>query len=282
MSKLSAYDNQVFNDSAILAIVGTTASNLAVGGGLLGGIVFGLLAAVPSLFAAGMISTFVADPPTPLRAAIAWAIFVGVGAELIRSTTGSLTLAATLGAVGFTYATLRSIHTIRQAALAGPAPARALASARAPAPEPAGAPVPAAPVSVPKELPQELQALVDAAAADLGHLREALADPAFARPGVDAAGMRDEAQRLFQDICRRAPLAAHLRRLAEEPGADEAARAAAGEALAALRRQGDALRDATTTALQVAVSDARDVTGLRDHTENLQLLQEARADVDPR
>lgn len=270
MSKLSAYDNQIFNDGAIVGLVATTATHVAVGGSLLGGAAYGLLVAIPSFLGAGLISAFVADPPTPLRAAIVWAIFTGIGAEMIRNTTGSLTFAAVLGVLAFAFGTTRSIRVIRR----GPA-----LPAATPSPALPGAPAP----PVPKDLPEALQAIVDAADADFTHLRDALDDPALARSaGVDAAGIRGEALRLLHDILRRAPLAAHLHRLADERPDDPGARKARDEALAALRGQGDALRAAATAALQVAVTDARDPALLRDQTENLQLLHDAQRDADPR
>ena len=90
----------------------------------------------------------------------------------------------------------------------------------------------------------------------------------------------DRAGNLLRDILRRAPLVSRVRRIAAERPDDLDSRRAGDDALAALTRQADALRGATAAALRVAAAAQVDPSTLREHTENLHLLREAREESD--
>lgn len=274
-SKLTPFDNQVFSDVTLTALVATTAGNVAVGGGVFAGFGLGLLAAIPALIVGAIVVGVVATPPTYLRALLSWVILAGIAAEAARSGTGSLTFGLVVGAAGFLYGGTRSLLVLRR----GPQlpAAAAPAGELAPAPAPTAAEVP----PVPKDLSPEVEAIAAAAAQDFRHLSDALSDPALARAaGVDAAGMRAEAGNLLRDILRRAPLVSRVRRIAAERPDDLDSRRAGDDALAALTRQADALRGATAAALRIAAAAQVDPSTLREHTENLHLLREAREESD--
>lgn len=271
MSKPHPHTSQFLNDAAIVAIVGTSVTNVAIGGGWLGGAAFGLLVVIPAVIVGAMLAVIVADPPTHARVPLLWALFSALGFEAVRQAGAAPTVALALAGTTFVYGTTRSFLFLRRQAL----PAGAAAPTAAIAPTDAAELPP-----VPGDLPEDLSALVAAARRDFDHLRDVLGDPALAgAAGVDVAGMRGEADALLRDIHRRASLVARVRRIADERPDDAPARRTSDDALAALRRQADALRAATSAALQVAAADARDPSPLREHAENLHLLRETREEA---
>lgn len=270
-SKLTPFDNQVFGDVTLGALVLTTAGNIVGGGGWFAGFGLGLLAAIPALIVGAIVIALVATPPTHGRALLSWAILGALAFEAARSGSGSLTFGLVAGGGGFLYGATRSLLVLnRGPQLPGAAePAAALA--------PAAAPAPIDVTAVPKDLSPEVEAIAAAAVQDFRHLCDALVDPALARAaGVDADGMRAEADTLLRDILRRAPMVSRVRRIAGERPDDGDSRRAGDDALAALARQADALRGATAAALRVAAAEQVDPDALREHTENLHLLRESR------
>lgn len=279
MSKLTKFDNRLYDDAAVATLAATPAAVIAAGGFWLTGIAYGLAMVFPMMMVAAIMAEFVAKPPTPVRMVFVWAPFAAVAYSTALWYGAGATFALALAVAMFAYTFTRSVVALRRMALAGvdpdsPAELRA-APEQPPAPPPAAEPAELPPV--PEDLPEEIKAIVAAAQQDYRHLCDALADPALAgAAGVDVAGMRGEAELMLRDIVRRAPLVARVRRIAGERPDDATARTTSDEALAALRGQADALREATSAALQVAATEGRDPGLLRDHTDNLHLLRETR------
>lgn len=276
-SKLTPFDNRLFGDATIATIATTSVTHALLGGSWLVGIAFGLLYTVPALITVAILAALIATPPTYARATLVWALFAGIGGELLRGMIG-LDLASTITGAVFLVGTTRSILVLRRAPAlpAANGPTAALASAAA---SPAGST--AGPSPVPEDLSPEIDALVRAADRDFRHLCDALSDPALARAaGVDAAGMRAAGEELLRDVLRRAPLVDRVRRIAAERPDDADSRRAGDDALAGLRRQADALRAATAAALQIAAAERVDGSLLREHADNLHLLREARDEAD--
>jgi hypothetical protein len=284
MSKLTKFDNHVYNDTAIIALVATPAAWIASGGGWLAGIALGVPMIVGALVVTAVMSEFVAKPPSALRMVFVWAPAAAIAyATALEMGTGQL-FAQLFAAAIFAYGWGRSVVALRRMRRDGVDPESLHDTEPKPAELPAATPavLPAAAVlpPVPEDLPEEIKALVAAAQQDFRDLCDALADPALAgAAGVDVAGMRGEADLLLRDILRRAPLVARVRRIAGERSDDAPARKTSDDALAALRRQADALRGATSAALQVAATAGHDPTLLREHTDNLHLLREIRDDA---
>lgn len=279
MSKLTKFDNALYSDAAVVALAATPAVWIAGGGGWLAGLALGVPMVFLALIVTAVLAELVAKPPSPLRMVFVWAPAAALAYAAALEFGCGQTFSQLLAAAVFAYGWGRSLVTLRRMKRAGVDPDSPADDAKLPS-APAAAALPAAELPpVPEDLPQELAALVAAAQQDYRHLCDALADPSLAgAAGVDVAGMRREAEQLLRDILRRAPLVARVRRIAGERPDDEPARKTSDEALAALRRQADALRGATSAALQVAATAGHDTTLLREHTDNLILLREVRDD----
>jgi hypothetical protein len=275
MSKLTKFENAVFNDTAVIALVATPTAWVASGGGVLVGLLMVIPVIVPAFFITGIATMLVGKPPSVGRMLLVWLPSSALAYALITDLGTGRMFAAILAAVIFLYGYGRSVVALEKLHDAGQDPESPHEVAESPD-APAAVPLPAA---APEELPAELKTIVAAAQQDFRHLCDALADPSLAgAAGVDVAGTRGEAEQLLRDILRRAPLVARVRRIAGERPDDEPARKTSDDALAALRRQADALRGATSAALQVAATAGHDPTLLREHTDNLQLLREIRDD----
>jgi hypothetical protein len=284
MSKLTKYDDVIFGDAALIGALGTPVAWIAAGGGWLAGIALGVAVLFPAMFLVALLGEFFASPPGPLRVPLVWIPFAAVVYVAAAWVGAGSTVALALAAAAFVYGSGRSWVALRRMALAGidpGSPAELAASEPDPAPAAVAAPVGAPELPpVPEDLPEELKALVAGAQQDFRHLCDALADPALAgAAGVDAAGMRGESELVLRDILRRAPLVARVRRIAGERPDDEPARRTSDEALAGLRRQAEALRAATSAALQVAATDGHDPALLHEHTDNLHLLRDVREEA---
>lgn len=275
---LTPFDRWMFSDVALTTILGSAIGNSLTGGSWLAGAAIGLVASVPALIFAAIVAAIVATPPTYLRALLLWAIYAVCAAEAARSATGHSTFGLYFGGAVFLYGAARAIHILRTMPLLPDEPAP-VAAVAAPAPV-AAPPINAEHPPVPQDLSPEVTAIADAAVQDFRHLCDALSDPALARAaGVDVDGMRGEANQLLRDILRRAPLVTRVRKIAAERAGDLDSVRAGDDALAALKRQADALRAATAAALRLAAAEQVDPTSLREHTENLHLLREAREDA---
>lgn len=281
MSKLSKIDNHVYNDIAIVAFVGTPAAWVAAGGGWIVGVALGVPMLIPLFIVVGLLHELIAKPPTLTRMAFVWGpaalLAYAWASDLGCGRLFSLLFAITV----FTYGWGRSAAALRQMRLARIDPDSPHEIERA---QPSATPaLPAnasdAP-SVPEDLPDDLRTLATAAQQDYRHLCEALADDALAdAAGVDADGMRDEAEQMLRDLLRRTRLVARLGKIAAERPDDELARNVHDEALAGLQRQASALRSATSAALQVAASAGHDPALLREYTDNLHLLHDVRCEA---
>lgn len=285
-SKLTPFDNRIFGDAAIATIATTSFTHYLIGGSWLVGLGMGLLYAVPALILIAVLAAFVASPPTYARATLLWALFAAVVGEVTRGIVYAPDHAMVMAGTIFVVGAARSMVVLRRhPALRAPAaPAAALAEApdvpapAAPAP-PALAPLTPALPPVAADLSTEVLAIARDAERDYRDLCDALTDPSLGQSaGVDPTGMRAAAEELLRDIRRRAPLVDRVRRIGAERG-DPDTRQAGDDALAALRRQADALRAATAAALQIAAAERVDGDLLRDHTENLLMLRDAREEV---
>ncbi len=135
---------------------------------------------------------------------------------------------------------------------------------------------------LPAELCPEIQALVNAAIEDFLHLHELFSEPMIAA-GQDneQEALHHEATEVLTDLLQRAPLISRLQRVADKRSDDPKGQAAAKAALARLRKQADALHEATSAALLFAASAGSDAThDLREHIEGLNALREARDEVE--
>lgn len=136
--------------------------------------------------------------------------------------------------------------------------------------------------ALPPALGPDLRARVDAAVEDFRQLNEVLSERSLARaPGVDAAAMLAEAERLLLALLQQAPQVARVQALADRREDDAPARAAAQAAFVALGQRSDALHQAASAAIQLAAAlAAGDAAGLQEHTQNLHLLRAAHQELD--
>ncbi len=267
------YDHPFFGDAFVVTMIATTLVLTISGPGLALGLFWGVMAGFGGLFGvaicAGMIARTDDDRALGARVITCALLALAIGHHA-RQSVGALGVA--LGVAAFAYTCTRVV--LRD---------RAITSGKV-LPEGTDDELIAAGIAaLPADTSVALRHQVDTAVEDFRQLAAILTDPALvATIGLDAPGMLAEARTVLFALLTQAPRVARVQALAARRVDDKPAQEAAAAALAAQGQRSEALHRAASAAVQAAAASAvGDPAKLQDHTENLLMLRDAQAPLDP-